>query len=317
MLETTSAQSLLSLDSDLGEFLSHERLEMARRQLWVRVVALDSDVWQPDDVPAFRNAGDIGLLVVSGVIVRELCVHDAPSAELFGPGDVIRAPQSDDQLELLPTVVRWTPLERAVVALLDGNCALVLRRFPEIMTVVLDRFNARAERLAVTQAISQITGVETRVEAVLWHLAERWGRVASDGVIVALGLSHRMIGSLVGARRATVSTAIARLGESERLMRRPDGTWLLTGCQPSWTNAVTADSFAAGPAARVAARADGRRDRRGTPAARAGAQVRAQAAPAQHVAAAIREHPANVVAGHLTPLAAGEERACGRRRSTA
>ena len=97
------------------------------------------------------------------------------------------------------------------MALLDSRCALALQRFPEVMTVILDRFNARAERLAVTQAISQLTGIEMRVETLLWHLAERWGRVGPEGMIVSIALSHRMIGSLIGARRPTVSTAIARL----------------------------------------------------------------------------------------------------------
>jgi hypothetical protein len=81
----------------------------------------------------------------------------------------------------------------------------------------------------VTQAISQITGVETRVEALLWHLSERWGRIGPDGVIVPLALSHRMIGSLVGARRPTVSSAIAQLVQQNRIARREDGSWVLTG----------------------------------------------------------------------------------------
>ena len=115
---------------------------------------------------------------------------------------------------------------------MDGATALALRAFPEIMAVVLDRLNARAERLAVTQAISQITGVETRVEALLWHLSQRWGRVGRDGVILGLALSHRMIGALVGARRPTVSTALARLAADGRVQRRADGLWLLTGGEP-------------------------------------------------------------------------------------
>jgi hypothetical protein len=84
----------------------------------------------------------------------------------------------------------------------------------------------------VTQAISQITGVETRIEALLWHLSQRWGRVGRDGVILGLALSHRMIGSLVGARRPTVSTALARLASDGRVLRRADGLWLLTGGSP-------------------------------------------------------------------------------------
>jgi len=58
------------------------------------------------------------------------------------------------------------------------------------------------------------------------------GRVGKDGVIVGLALSHRMIGSLVGARRPTVSTALARLADDRRVQRRPDGLWLLTGSEP-------------------------------------------------------------------------------------
>ena len=113
------------------------------------------------------------------------------------------------------------------------------------MTVILDRLNARAERLAVTQAISQITGVETRVESLLWHLAERWGRVGREGVIISIALSHRMIGAMVGARRPTVSTAIARLAEHERITRRADGTWLLTGSGPPPVIAPASEVFTA------------------------------------------------------------------------
>jgi len=127
---------------------------------------------------------------------------------------------------------RWTVIDRGAMAVLDGRCAHGLLRFPEINAIVLDRFSARAERLAVTQAISQITGVDTRVEALLWHLASRWGRVAPGGVIVPVALSHRLLASLVGARRPTVSTAVARLVDRGRVARRPDGAWVLTGTRP-------------------------------------------------------------------------------------
>jgi hypothetical protein len=65
-----------------------------------------------------------------------------------------------------------------------------------------------------------------------WHLAERWGRVTGDGVIVPLALTHRILGQLVGARRPTVSTALSELAERGELVRRPDGSWLLRGDPP-------------------------------------------------------------------------------------
>jgi len=166
------------------------------------------------------------------VALNEGALSATANLELFGPGDIIRTWQAEASQLALRASIEWRTLERTSVAVMDGATALALRGYPEIMAVVLDRLNARAERLAVTQAISQITGVETRVEALLWHLSQRWGKVGRDGVIVGLALSHRMIGSLVGARRPTVSTALARLVDDGRVVRRADGSWLLTATEP-------------------------------------------------------------------------------------
>ena len=229
--ETSPPQPLLSLDPDLGQLLSPERTRTAAADLRARVVSLDAGVWDPSDLER-GVAANLGLLVVRGILARELCVHDVPSAELFGPGDIIRTRRLETSHDLLRFPVRWTALGRASIAVADRNSALALRRYPEVEALVLDRVNARAERLAVTQAISQITGVETRLEMLLWHLAERWGRIGTAGVIVPVALSHRMFGSLVGARRPTVSTALARLVDDGRVTRREDGCWLLTAPEP-------------------------------------------------------------------------------------
>ena len=95
--------------------------------------------------------------------------------------------------------------------------------------MLFDRLNDRAQRLATTQAISQLNRVDRRLMALFRHLAERWGRMTSEGVAVPLTLSHRMLGQLIGARRPTVSTAIGDLAERDELVRRSDGTWLLKG----------------------------------------------------------------------------------------
>ena len=76
-------------------------------------------------------------------------------------------------------------------------------------------------------AISQLTGVDRRLHALLWHLAARFGKVTADGVTVPLALSHRRLGELIGARRPTVSTALARLGRNG-LRRAPSGRRLAT-----------------------------------------------------------------------------------------
>ena len=114
-------------------------------------------------------------------------------------------------------------------ALSDAQIANAFGRYPEVSATIVDRLVARSKRLAITQAISQLTRVEDRLVALLWHLAERWGRVTRDGILVPLALSHRLIGELIGARRPTVSTALSNLGRAGQVTRRPDGTWLLSG----------------------------------------------------------------------------------------
>ena len=50
--------------------------------------------------------------------------------------------------------------------------------------------------------------------------------------MIPLALTHRILGQLVGARRPTVSTALAELAERGELSRRADGAWLLRGDPP-------------------------------------------------------------------------------------
>ena len=112
-------------------------------------------------------------------------------------------------------------LSPLTVAVLDRRFAAEMARYPEITAALFDRLSERSLRLATTQAISQLTRVDRRLKALFWHLAERWGRVSGDGVIVPLALTHRILGQLVGARRPTVSTALSELAERGELDAPP------------------------------------------------------------------------------------------------
>ena len=219
---------LLDVDPDLGLLLGDDRADGARRELRVAVHTLDAGPW---DVERLESAspGHVGMLVIDGVLAREVLVTDTVSTELLGPGDVIRPWRIHDGTGLLRHEVRWNVLSRSRVALLDRRFGVELTRYPEVMVAIVDRVNERALRLAVTQAISQLNRVDRRLLALFWHLAERWGRVTSAGVALPMTLSHRMLGQLIGARRPTVSTAIGELAKQGEIARRDDGTWLLTG----------------------------------------------------------------------------------------
>jgi CRP/FNR family transcriptional regulator, cyclic AMP receptor protein len=221
-------QSLLELDPDLGQLLDDERLEAARRDLSVRVTALPVGEWDGSRL-AGTDPGNVGLLVLEGVMAREVVVEDTVSTELLGPGDVVRPWQLGSEPELLHVSVRWNALSKVGLAVLDRRAAAALAHYPEVNAVLIDRLSERAQRLAVGQAISQLHRVDVRLVSLLWHLAGRWGRVTGEGVVVPLALSHRVLGQLVGARRPTVSTALAQLAREHKVQRRQDGTWLLQG----------------------------------------------------------------------------------------
>ena len=166
------------------------------------------------------------------MLARELVVADHVSAELLGPGDLVRPWQVSGRSSLLPVDALWSVLSTLTVAVLDRRFAVEAARYPELTAALFDRLSERSLRLATTQAISQLTRVDRRLKALFWHLAERWGRVTGDGVVVPLALTHRILGQLVGARRPTVSTALSELAERNELTRRPDGSWLLQGEPP-------------------------------------------------------------------------------------
>ena len=217
------AVRLLEADPDLAGLLTGARRQEAERELVVRVHKLGVGVW---DVSRLEGAGadHVGLLLLDGVIAREVILEDTVSTELLGAGDVIRPWASHGAPALLQQQLRWQVLARAQVAVLGRNFAAAVQAFPEVNAAVTDRLCARAERLATSQAISQLNSVERRLVALFWHLAERWGRMTPDGVVVPLTLSHRLIGELVGARRPTVSTALRGLERQGRLIRRADAT---------------------------------------------------------------------------------------------
>jgi hypothetical protein len=66
----------------------------------------------------------------------------------------------------------------------------------------------------------------------LWHLAERWGKVTREGIVVPLPLGHQRLADIVGAHRPSVTTAMGALGKAGRVSRRDDGAWILHGDPP-------------------------------------------------------------------------------------
>jgi CRP/FNR family transcriptional regulator, cyclic AMP receptor protein len=226
-----AAIRLLDADPDLGALLPVERRLRARGELVAhtrRLAVGEHDLSRL----AGETSEDVGLLILEGIVARALALEGRSSLELLGPGDLVRPGRPADRAELLALEAAWVVRSPLSVALLDRRFAVALARYPEVTAALFDRLTERSQRLAIAQAISQLTGVDRRLKALLWHLSERWGRVAREGVILPLALNHVLLGELIGARRPTVSTALADLAARGEVVRRADGGWLLTGDPP-------------------------------------------------------------------------------------
>jgi CRP-like cAMP-binding protein len=223
---------LLNLDPELARDLDPRRAREASHRLYARALEIPRGRWTPSQA-LLEGTRPIGLLILEGLLVREATVGDHPSAELLGPGDLLRAWDDDDVEELLPRTIEWNALATTRVAVIDHAFAVRAAQWPEVFAALLDRAARRAERLVVLQAIAHLTRVDDRLLALLWCLAERWGRVVPGGVLVSLRLSHRTLAGMVGARRPSVTTALGQLMGRGEIERRDDGEWVLRGEAPS------------------------------------------------------------------------------------
>jgi CRP-like cAMP-binding protein len=227
---TTSQRPLISIldaDPELGAGLTGEARELARRHAVATVYAfptgpLDMAVPNGDGAPA------VGLLILDGLITRDVELAKRSTTELLGQGDIVRPWDDEQSLDPLPGHVAWSVLEPARVAVLDRRFAAVAGRWPTMLDTLVGRTVRRSRSLSVQRAIAQVPRVDARVLVLLWLLADRWGRVSPQGVRVPLSLTHETIGKLVGARRPSVTTALGVLSR-RGLVERTDQGWLLHG----------------------------------------------------------------------------------------
>ena len=244
--------AVLDVDPDLAGALDSEQAVLARRFATAEVRRLEPGRWRPaDDVP--EEPGTLGLLVIDGLLSRDVVlVGGRRCTELVGQGDLLWPRDfGDGSLALVPSESEWCVLERAQVAVLGRRFAMVAARWPELTSALLSRTLRRSHRLALQLAIDHERRVDLRILLMLWHLADRWGKVGPEGVILPLRLTHQTLAKLTGARRPSVTTALGQLAGRGLLRRCPDGSWLLCGDPPCEYLGVQA-AVSAGEAGRAA-----------------------------------------------------------------
>jgi hypothetical protein len=216
--------SLLHSDPEFAACVPRDQMRLAERLLQLPQVRPEPGRWEPPSRTSWV-APVSGMILVEGLLSRAVGVGSLSAIELLGPGDFVHPWPAGDQS--LPGGVYWMVHEPTRLAVLEGRFSEALRRWPSLIAVVTDRAALGAYRLAAQVAALHCRRVDERIVAVLWQLADRWGRVTTEGVVIPLQLTHRMLGQLVAAKRPTVSLALAELAAGGHVIRHRDGTWLL------------------------------------------------------------------------------------------
>lgn len=217
-------------DPDLLGDLDPATVDLLRHRAVAPKLWIDPGPWTPP-APEHQR-GWFGLLVLEGLIVRSVQLEDRDCPEVIGAGDLLRPWDHDEEISI-PVSVSWSAHERTTLAILDDRFARVICRWPTIVSGLLARSVRRSRTLAFQRAIVHVRHAETRLRMLLWHLADRWGRVTLQGVHLPLALTQETLAHLSCMRRPTASTALQILTRNGELERRPDGTWLLKGDRPS------------------------------------------------------------------------------------
>jgi hypothetical protein len=222
--------NLLDLDPDLLAGAAPDEVIGLPDVLPVRCVRVPTGNWDPRP---FADTAYFGLVIAEGRLAGRVGVGGRRHVEILGPGDVVQPWITGTEAANIPHPPDWRVLQELQVAVLDRRFGAIAGRWPVISRALLERLVLRSRRLVFQLAVLSVPQIATRIELVMWHFADRWGRVTRDGIVLGLPLSHELLSQIVGSQRPSVTTALSDLRQRGRLQRRDDGCWVLQGEPPA------------------------------------------------------------------------------------
>src|SRR4051794_21723115 len=152
MVSPNSPIRVVDAFPELVHDLDPPRAELARRHALATRERLAPGIWQPHlEVPP--EPGHLGLLVVEGLLTRDVMLGGTVATEIVGRGDILRPADHDGESAPVPFGVRWTVLEPTSLAVLDRRFAAVIGQWPETIEVLLRSSMRRTQSLALHLAV--------------------------------------------------------------------------------------------------------------------------------------------------------------------
>jgi CRP/FNR family transcriptional regulator, cyclic AMP receptor protein len=222
----SSTIRLLAAAPDLADFLTPEERQEADR-IALPVLRLEGPV-EISELLLRENA--FAALVIDGMVFRQLRLGEQPTLRIFAPGELVATGAAPASMLLVQSECR--AVDPTHLAVLGIEFLAGAHRWPRLIAGLQARMADSQERLVTQLAICQLPRVQDRILAMLWLLADSWGRVTPAGTSLSLSLTHEALGALVGARRPTVTLALRELTERGALVHQDRG-WLLLEPPPA------------------------------------------------------------------------------------
>ncbi len=212
---------LAEVDPNLLQFVAGENRDSFER---LTVPVLDVSKRSLAITELLEQRGAFAAIVVQGMLLDYLQIGAQPGLRLLGPGDLVTARPARQATPLGTATCRAAEATR--LALLGNDVLLAVRRSPRLLVGLQAAAAEQMERMGTQLVICQLPRVEDRILAMLWLLADCFGRVTPAGTTLPLSLTHELLGTLVGARRPTVTLALGELAARGALVQQDRG-WLL------------------------------------------------------------------------------------------
>jgi CRP/FNR family transcriptional regulator, cyclic AMP receptor protein len=186
-----------------------EDRELAERVLVAPLLSAgDEDL---ADVLAETSRAVFDFVIGDGVVLKETTLATWSALELLGPGDILAPPLTALRQTESRAVSRYLAHGEVILAALDERFRQAARSWPELSDVLHDRLGRQTHRASTHLAMLHRPRVQERVVALFADLAERFGRVTAEGIVVDVRLTHELVGRLVGSRRRHSRVADPRL----------------------------------------------------------------------------------------------------------